>query len=197
MSEIYDRYQRHADAFEKKIAAVGDDQWSNQSPCEAWSARDVVDHVVSMHGYMLAPIGEKPSEAPSVNEDPLAAFRSVRADVESFLSNPETAAKEVTTPGGPMTFEEQIDKVISDDMVMHGWDLARATGQDDTMDPQDVQRLWEISTAVPPELMEMYRTPGAFGPGVEVYGKEVEVAEDASLQDRLLGYIGRNPAPTA
>jgi hypothetical protein len=42
--------------------------------------------------------------------------------------------------------------------------------------------------------MEKYRTPGAFGPGIEVFGAEVPVAEGAPLQDRLLGFIGRNPA---
>jgi hypothetical protein len=79
-------------------------------------------------------------------------------------------------------------------MVLHGWDLARATGQDDAMDPEDVERLWSITTAIPAALMEKYRTPDAFGPGVEVYGPEVQVPEDAPLQDRLLGLIGRDPA---
>ncbi len=41
--------------------------------------------------------------------------------------------------------------------------------------------------------MEKYRTPGAFGPGVEVYRPEVKVPQDAPLQDRLLGLIGRDP----
>ena len=41
--------------------------------------------------------------------------------------------------------------------------------------------------------MERFRTPGAFGPGIEVYGAEIEVPQDAPLQDRLLGYVGRDP----
>jgi hypothetical protein len=77
--------------------------------------------------------------------------------------------------------------------VLHGWDLARTTGQDETIDPEDVERLWSMTTAIPAELMEKYRTPGAFGPGVEVFGPEVKVPEDAPLQDRLLGLIGRDP----
>jgi hypothetical protein len=92
-----------------------------------------------------------------------------------------------------MTVEQQIDEVVSDDLVLHGWDLARATGQDDAMDAEDVERLWTNTTAIPAALMEKYRTPGAFGPGVEVYGPEVEVAAEAPLQDRLLGLIGRDP----
>jgi len=90
--------------------------------------------------------------------------------------------------------EQHIDEVVSDDLVLHGWDLARATGQDATMNPDDVTRLWAMTAVIPAELMQKYRTPGAFGPGVEVYGPEVEVSRDAPLQDRLLGLIGRDPS---
>lgn len=190
---IADRYRRHADAFERKVAGVRDDQWSNQSPCEVWTARDVVDHIVAMHGYMLRPVNRALRPAPSVRDDPLAAFRAARADVEAVLDDPELAEVECDTPGGRMTVKQQIDQVVSDDLVLHGWDLARATGQDETMDPEDVARLWAITAAIPAELMEKYRTPGAFGPGVEVYGPQVQVPEDAPLQDRLLGLIGRHP----
>ncbi len=190
---IVDRYRKHADDFERKIAAVEPRQWANQSPCEKWDARDVVDHVVTMHAAMLQPIGRTLSPAPSVREDPLAAFRAARADVEAVLADEELAHTECDTPAGTMTVEQQIDEVVSDDMVLHGWDLARATGLDDTMDADDVARLWRITTAIPDELMQKYRTPGAFGPGVEVYGPEVAVPDDAPLKDRLLGLIGRNP----
>lgn len=61
------------------------------------------------------------------------------------------------------------------------------------MDRDDVERLWSITMAIPVDLMEKYRTPGAFGPGVEVFGPEVPIPEDAPLQDRLLGLIGRHP----
>jgi uncharacterized protein (TIGR03086 family) len=193
MSAIADRYRRHADAFERKVAVVRSDQWANRSPCEAWSARDVVDHIVSMHGVMLRPVDRAPSPAPSVSDDPLGAFQAARADVEAVLDDHELAVAECETPNGRMTVEQQIDEVVSDDLVLHGWDLARATQQDDTMEPEDVERLWSITTAIPAELMEKYRTPGAFGPGVEVFGPEVDVPEDAPLQDRLLGLIGRDP----
>lgn len=189
MGEIAERYRRHADAFERKVAAVRLDQWDNPSPCAKWSAKDVVDHIIAMHGYML-PAGRALSPAP---DDQLSRFRSARADVEAVLGS-ELADQECDTPAGKMTVADHIDQVVSDDMVLHGWDLARATGQDETMDPVDVERLWAATSKIPPELMEKCRTPGAFGPGVEVFGPEVKVPGDASLQDRLLGLIGRDPA---
>ena len=103
------------------------------------------------------------------------------------------ALTETDTPGGRLTAEQHIDQVVSDDLVLHGWDLARATGQDETMDPADVERLWATAAAIPPDVMEKFRTPGAFGEGIEVYGPEVVVPPDAPLQDRLLGLIGRQP----
>lgn len=193
MNEIADRYRRRADAFERKVAAVTPDQWSNQSPCEDWAARDVVSHIIDMHGAMVQPLDRRLTPAPSVADDPLGAFRSARADVEALLDDPELAETMVNTPSGRMTAERHIDAVVSDDMPLHGWDLARATGQDDTIDPQDVGRIWSGTKAIPEQMLEKLRTPGAFGPGVKVFGPEVKVPEDAPLQDRLLGLIGRDP----
>jgi uncharacterized protein (TIGR03086 family) len=83
--------------------------------------------------------------------------------------------------------------MVLGEFVLHGWDLARATGQDESMDRTDVERLWASNSAIPDDVIEMYRTPDAFGPGIEVFGPEVQVPADASLQDRLLGFIGRRP----
>lgn len=181
MGEIAERYRRRADAFERKVAAVRADQWANQSPCAGWTARDVVEHVVTMHGAVLTPVARKLERS----DDPLTAFQEARAAIEDVLDDPVAALTETDTPTGPMTTERHIDEAVSDDLVVHGWDLARATGQDEAMDPVDVERLWAIAVAIPPELMEKYRNG--------VYGAEVPVAAEAPLQDRLLGLLGREP----
>jgi uncharacterized protein (TIGR03086 family) len=190
------RYRLRADAFECTVAAVQPDRWDNPSPCTAWTARDVVGHIVDMHGVMLRPLGRALSPAPSLADDPLGAFRAARADVEAILDDPAQAGLEIDAPMGRMTVEQHVDQVPSTDMVLHGWDLARATGQDSTIDPAEVEAMWSGMSAIPPEMMEQLRTPGAFGPGVEVFGPEVVVPADAPLQDRLLGMLGRDPAWT-
>lgn len=191
MSEIAERYRRRADVFQAKIVAVRPDQWSNQSPCEKWTARDVVEHIVFMHEAMLRPLGRTLS--PALDDDPLARFNKARADVEAVLADPELAGAACDTPSGPKTAEEHIDQVLSSDLPLHGWDLAKATGQDATIDPEDVEQGWAGMSSVPAEMMEKFRTPGAFGPDVEVLGPEFKVEQDAPLQDRLLGMIGRDP----
>ncbi len=143
-----------------------------------------------MHGAMLAPLGRSLSPAPDVSEDPLAAFRAARSDVESLLANPETAAAQVSTPMGPSSYAAHVDQVVSEDMVLHGWDLARATGQDDTIDPVELDRIWPGVKHIP----DIMRQPEAFGPGIVVFGPIVEVSEDAPIQDQALGYLGRDPS---
>jgi uncharacterized protein (TIGR03086 family) len=194
MSEISERYRRRADTFESKVAAVQPGRWDSRSPCADWRAIDVVRHVVEMHAAMLRPVDRQLSPAPPIDDDPLTAYRSARIDVQAVLDDPELAGVVAATPGGPMTVAEHIDRVISEDLVLHGWDLARATGQDDAIDPIDLDRMWAGLQAVPPEVMKMMRTPDAFGPGIVVFGPEVPVPEDAPIQDRLLGMIGRDPA---
>ena len=62
MSEISDRYRRLSDAFAKKIAAVPGERWDSQTPCEEWTARDLVGHVVNTQGMFLGFIGKEPAE---------------------------------------------------------------------------------------------------------------------------------------
>ncbi|MCF2525797.1 TIGR03086 family metal-binding protein [Yinghuangia soli] len=197
MGEIAERYQRRADAFEAKAAAVRPEQWAAQSPCAEWDARGVVAHIVEMHAVMLRAFDRSLPAEPSMADDPLGAFRAARAAVEAILHDPAEAEREVETPTGKMTAEQHIDGVASADMVLHGWDLAKATGQDATIDPAEVAATWAEFQKMPAETLDMLRTPEAFGPGVEVFGREVKVPDDAPLQDRLLGTVGRDPNWTA
>ncbi|SNR32387.1 TIGR03086 family metal-binding protein [Blastococcus mobilis] len=188
-SEIAERYRRRADAFEATVAAVGEEGWGRPSPCAEWDARDVVRHVVDMHSVMLRPYGRQPTPA-DVDADPLTAFRTARADVEAVLDDPDLAGQVTESPAGTMPGADMVDRVVSEDMVLHRWDLARATGQDDTIDPAELERMWPALQEIP----DVMRVPGAFGPGVTVFGPVVEVPDDAPLQHRALGLLGRDPA---
>lgn len=193
VNDVLDRYLVRADAFENKVANVRPEQWNNPSPCHDWDARGVVQHCLDMHAAMLRPLDRSLRDAPAVDDDPLAAFRSARTDIGTVLGDPTLAGIHCDTPSGTMSAAAHIDAVASEDLIVHGWDLARATDQDDTIDPNEVERLWADLDALPDDLLDTYRTPGAFGPGMVVYGPEVPVPVDAPLQDRLLGRIGRDP----
>ncbi|NEK59670.1 TIGR03086 family protein [Geodermatophilus sabuli] len=191
-TEVTERYRRRADVFEATVAAVDPADWSRQSPCAEWDARDVVRHIVEMQGVALRPHGRSVPATPSVDDDPLAAFRAARTAVEAVLADPELSARPTETPAGSMPGVDLVDRVASADLVLHRWDLARATGQDDTIDPDELAAMWPGLQEIP----DVMRVPEAFGPGVVVFGPAVEVPEDAPLQDRALGLIGRDPAWT-
>lgn len=183
MSEISERYARRASAFAEKVAAVSEDQWTAPSPCEGWTARDVVGHVVDSQGRFLGFVGREMGEHPSVDDDPEGAVRAVTSRIQQDLEDPERAAETFEGFMGTQAFETAVDRFLAADLVIHGWDLARATGQDDTIPAQDLAEMQEAVQQFPEEAM---RSPGAFGP-------VVAVADDASDQDKLMGFLGRQP----
>ncbi|MDO9486569.1 MAG: TIGR03086 family protein [Actinomycetota bacterium] len=193
MSQIADDYRRRADAFERTIIEVEGPQWFQPSPCRRWNAKGIVIHVVHIHEHMIRSTWGEPQRTMQPTDDPLLAFQSVRAEIEAFLDDEDFATATLVTPTQLLTVEEHIKEVVSDDLPIHTWDLARAAGFECQLDPEDVAWLWSVVSAIPPSVMQMYRTPDALGKGIEVYGPEIEVPSDASMQDRLLGYIGRDP----
>lgn len=183
MTAITDRYRTRADAFEAKVAAVRPEDWSNPSPCVEWTARDVVDHVVDVHAMMLNPLGTGLSAGPSATDDPLGAFRSARADLQRVLEDPDLADTEYDGLFGRTRVADTVDRFLGFDLVVHGWDLARATGQDATMPDDEVDRLLGFVEQMGSATM---RENGVTGP-------EVQVPASAPKQDRLLGLLGRDP----
>lgn len=182
MSEISERYARLSDAFAETVAAVPDDRWSSPSPCEGWTARDVVRHVVDTQGMFLGFVGRKMDDIPSVDDDPVAAWDAARGVVLGDLEDPERAQEEFDGLMGRSTFEAAVDRFLCFDLVVHRWDLARAAGLDDRIDPEDVRQVEASARA----LGDAMRGPGAFGP-------ELEAPEGADPQARLLAYLGRRP----
>jgi uncharacterized protein (TIGR03086 family) len=182
MTEVSERYRRLADAFAAKIAAVPDDAWSNPSPCEDWTARDIVTHVVGTQGMFEGLVGRSIGDLPSVEEDPAAAWDAARAVIQRNLEDPEKASVEFDGFSGRSTFEAAVDRFLCTDLVVHGWDLARATGQDDRIDPEDVVRVQGVAES----FGDAMRGPQAFGPAVEP-------PEGADDQARLIAFLGRRP----
>src|SRR4051794_7278968 len=163
MSEISERYARLSDAFAAKIAAVGDDQWSNPTPCADWTVRDLVGHVVGTQGLFLGFIGEDIGEVPSLDDDPLAAWNATRAQVQGALDDPVRATTEFDGAFGRTNFETAVDRFLCIDLVVHGWDLARAAGVDEHIEPDDVARVRRTAES----YGDAMRSPQVFGPAVD------------------------------
>jgi uncharacterized protein (TIGR03086 family) len=180
MSAISDRYRRLAGHVTDEISKVSADKWSAQSPCSDWTALDVVRHLTQTPGLFFGLAGEKAPEVPPVEDGPMAAWKAARDATQAALDDPAIAEKEYDGFSGKSTFEKGVDQFICTDLIVHGWDLARATGLDEHIDPKD---LADVRAAMAP-LADKMRSPQAFGP-------EIDVPAEADEQTKLLAFLGR------
>lgn len=173
-----DRYRRLASRFTELIDAVPADRWSQPSPCDGWTAADVVEHVVSTQLEFL-------QRHEFADADSAADWPVVRELMQTTLDDPTRAGLEFDGYFGPTSFAGTIDDFYSADLVVHAWDIAIATGAEAfaAIDPDEMAR---VRSGLAP-MEEAMRQPGLFGAAVEV-------PADADEQTRFLAFIGRaNP----
>jgi uncharacterized protein (TIGR03086 family) len=118
---------------------------------------------------------------PSVDDDPVAAWDAFAAQVQALLDDPATATKTYTGPPGTHPLDRAVDQFFTSDVFLHTWDLARATGQDETLDPE---RCAAMLAGMEP-WDEVLRTSGHYGP-------RVPVSDDADPTTKLMAFIGRH-----
>lgn len=186
MSEIADRYRRVAARFSERVNEVPEAAWEHPAPCEGWVARDVVRHLVEWIPAFLTSAGGPPLPVgPSVDDDPAGAWTTLSGGIQALLDDPAASATEVSHPrAGTHRLDDAIGMFFLGDVVVHTWDLARATGLDETLDADEVHGM-----LVGMEPMDdMLRASGQYGP-------KVEVPADADEQTRLIAFTGRSPEP--
>lgn len=176
-----DHYRELAHKFTDRIEAVPDDRWGNPSPCEGWTARDVVRHVVDTQRDIVTVVGLELERGPSVDDDPLGAWLTTRDSMQKILDDPARGGREYDGHFGRTTLAQTVDGFHCFDLVIHGWDLARATGTDETIPPSDLEWVESVATS----LGDNIRMAGVCGP-------EVPVSDDADAQTKLLAHLGRS-----
>ena len=182
MPEVAERYTRLADRFEQTVRTVRHEQWGDPTPCPDWDVRRLVEHVANNAGVFLKLVGEPEPDLPPVAIDPLATWQASDASVRDALATPAIANREYDGYFGKSTFAEAIDSFLSFDLVVHRWDLAHATGQDETIEAADIT--------------DVYRAAEGFGDALRlggVCGAAMEPPPGADEQTKLLAYLGRMP----
>jgi uncharacterized protein (TIGR03086 family) len=180
-----DEYREIAGRFTQLVEAVPDEAtWQRPAPVPEWTARDVVRHLVEWFpGFLAGGAGVTLPQGPSVDEDPVGAWRTMSDGVQSVLDDPASAQLVLSNPHiGDVPLPQAIAQFFTNDVFMHTWDLARATGQDETLDPQRCAVLLEGMQPID----ELLRSSGQYGPAVAV-------PDDADVQTRMLAFIGRDP----
>ncbi|MDQ1509894.1 MAG: hypothetical protein QOG50_1738 [Actinomycetota bacterium] len=180
MSEVSERYARIAEGFAQRVRGVDTNAWSLPSPCTQWTVRDVVAHVVSVHRHVVAGLDASSPPPPASDQDLVGAWAAARAEVAAALADPERALAPVTGRFAPMPLEEMIGRLLCSDTLVHSWDLARATGQNERLDPAGVA--YAFAMLLPND--EAIRGAGSFGP-------KIEPPPGADEQTRFLCFLGR------
>ena len=184
MGSPADEHRRIAGAFTATVENTVAAAWDNPAPPEGWVARDVVRHLVEWFPAFLQEATRITLPAgPSVDEDPVGAWRIQTGAVQALLDDPAIAEREHDLPHiGTMSLGQAIDMIYTGDVFLHRWDLARATGQDETLDPTKCAEMLEGMRPMEDAL----RQSGHYGP-------RTDAPDDADVQTQLLAFIGRTP----
>jgi uncharacterized protein (TIGR03086 family) len=182
MNAAAEEHRRVAAIFTDRVRGTTD--WEVAAPVEGWTARDVVRHLVEWFpAFLEAGAGVELAHGPSVDDDPVAAWQVHSDAVQALLDDPETPTKVMSNRHiGELPLDVAVDQFYTADVFMHTWDLARATGQDETLDPQKCADL----LAGMEQYEEAMRSSGQ-------YGAKVDVPPDSDVQTRMLAFIGRDP----
>ena len=184
MTTAADEHRKISGHFTELVNGVADSDWDAPSPVEGWAARDVVRHLVEWFpGFLESGAGVRLPSGPSVDDDPVGAWLIHSEGVQALLDDPETADRVLSNPHiGEIPLDEAVNNFYTSDVFMHAWDLARATGQDETL---DLDKCAELLAGME-QYEEAMRSSGQYGP-------RVEVPADADVQTRMLAFIGRQP----
>jgi uncharacterized protein (TIGR03086 family) len=180
VSEVADRYEVIAAGFTARVAGVPPDRWAAPSPCPGWTASDVVAHVTDAHHRVLAMLGRSQPVLVAGGDDAAARWTAATEAMLAAVSDQQQSPMAIGTMFGDMPFEWLVNRLICADTLIHTWDLARATGQDERLEATAVAKVTELLT--PSD--ETIRRPGGFGP-------KIEPAPEADAQTRLLNFCGR------
>jgi uncharacterized protein (TIGR03086 family) len=166
-------------------------QLDNPSPCDGWTVRDVLNHIVAGAELFALCVRDR-----SVSDDAAAELMTsdrLGTDYKASFHDAADAANEsfaipgamdriVKLPFGEMPAGMALDIAIFD-VTTHAWDLAKATGQSTDLDPEIAGPAFRVTQAM---LSEDLRNAGMFGP-------PVDAPADAPLADRLAALAGRAP----
>ena len=182
MTQVDDKYRVGAAGFDGAVQATAPNQWGAQSPCEEWTARDIVAHIVEGHRSVIAGVnGEEPTSL-GADEEPTQAWEEVSLAIAGITRDPDMVTKEIDGPAGKMSVLEVIDRFVTMDLLVHTWDLARTVGADEHLDDDSVARAFEVLKP----MDQMIRRPNFFGP-------KLDPPAGADRQTEFLYFVGRRP----
>lgn len=173
------------------LLGITDDHLRAPTPCPEWTVGDLLDHLTGL-SRAFTQTAQKRSELPGAGSPPprpsaadLSPHWRSRLPVlleDLAIAWRAPAAWEGTSrAGGSVLPAATLGVIAVNELIMHSWDLARATGQEYAADPRILEQLIELLSQGPRE-----GTPGMFGPAVAT-------DDEADLLEQTVALAGRNP----
>lgn len=186
MTDISELHAQALDATGRIVRSVAADHWHAATPCAGWDARALVSHLVAGNlwaaelaaGGTIGGVGSR-LDGDLLGDDPAAAYAESAAAAAGVFRRPGALDAPCAVSYGPVPGSVYAGHRFLD-VLVHGWDLAVATGQDYALDPHLMEACGQI---IEPQL-EAFRSAGALGP-------EVAAPAGASPQTRFLALLGR------
>ncbi len=184
-------WARADDEFDRRVRLVGPDDWVRPTPCAGWTVRDLVAHVVAGNRISVIRLrGGTDDEVAGLagsdvlGDDAVGAYEWSAAASRAAFARPGALERTVTIGSLGEIAAPRFLELRTADLGIHAWDLARAIGVDEWLDP-------ELADAVLESFLPMAGSIGAIG----VYGTGPSggVTDDAPAQTRLLDLTGRRP----
>jgi uncharacterized protein (TIGR03086 family) len=186
MGDTRDLYGRASRRLGDKVMSIADDQWTGSTPCSDWDVRALVNHLASenawipplLAGKTIADVGDA-LDGDLLGSDPKAAWQRYADEAIEAVDQDGALDRTVHISRGDVSGGEYVLEVLAD-LIVHGWDLARAIGIDETIEPE----LLDAAYSFYEPLAELLEPSGAFG-------DHVEAPPDADRQTKLLAMLGR------
>ena len=181
---------RAIDQAQRIVANIEPSQLGDPTPCTDFDVKGLLNHLVaSVQGLADAASGQKwdlgAYGRDVLGDDPSGAFDTAADRLRAAVPGPSALEQEWAMPFGDSPGAQSIGIGIME-VAQHGWDLAKATGQDDPANFDDELSVTALELAQQNMPPDDQRPEGQFGPSVPV-------PEDAPPHDRLAGFMGRTP----
>src|SRR3954454_23658376 len=181
-------HRQALDATRPLVAGTGAHQLDLPTPDDEWDVRTLLNHVVAgnwwaaelANGKTIEEVGDR-LDGDVIGGDHLSAYDASADAAAKAFEMPGALEAPCAVSYGPVPGEVYAGHRFLD-VLLHGWDLARATGQSSRLDPALVDAALDVLT----RQWEPMRASGAFR-------TDVPVPEDGDPQTRLLAMVGRTP----
>jgi uncharacterized protein (TIGR03086 family) len=183
LPSVHERALEHTGKY---VAGVKGEQWNAPTPDDEWDVRALVNHVVSgnfwvtplVEGKTIDDVGDR-YDGDVLGDDPTATYQRSAKEAAAAFNGPGAMQASCAVSYGPVPGEIYAGHRFID-VLIHGWDLAKATGQDTTLPADLVEACFEV---VEPQK-DLLAASGMFG-------SDIKVPEGADRQTQLLAELGR------